>query len=571
MVRSMLSSSKLPKFLWTEALKTAVYILNRVPTKVVPKTPFELLKGWKPSLRHMRVWGCSSEVRIYNPQEKKLDPRTISGYFIGYAEKSKGYRFYCPSHSTRIVESRNAKFLEYDLVSGSDQFRNIVSDIDHTESQPSTSSDRLFIVHNTPQVQSGVERTITEVQPVVEVPQVVDNIPVDQVDQEFPDTSGQQVEPHTSLEDIGATLRRSTRTKRSAIPNDYVVYLQECDYNIGAENDPESFSQAMSCKESELWYNAMKDEMSSMKCNDVWDLVELPNGVKTIGCKWVFKTKKDSLGNIEDTRPDLLQRGSLRKKESITRKPFLLYLRKIPCIILALVAHFDLELQQMDVKTAFLNGELEEEVYMKQPEGFPSSDGEQLVCKLKKSIYGLKQASRQCGSKVCFLVLYVDDILLATNDKGLLHEVKQFLSKNFDMKDMGEASYVIGIKIHRDRFKGILGLSQETYINKVLERFRMKNCSPSVSPIVKGDRFNLDQCPKNDLEREQMKNIPYASAVGSLMYAQVCTRPDIAFAVGMLGRYQSNPGIDHWKAAKKVMRYLQGTKDYKLMYNEQAI
>ncbi|RVW57957.1 Retrovirus-related Pol polyprotein from transposon TNT 1-94 [Vitis vinifera] len=122
------------------------------------KKPNFIGHGWKPSLRHMHVWGCSSEVRIYNPQEKKLDPRTISGYFIGYAEKSKG---------------------------GSDQFRNIVSDIDHTESQPSTSSDRLFIVHNTPQVQSGVERTIAEVQPVVEVPQVVDNIPVDQVDQEF--------------------------------------------------------------------------------------------------------------------------------------------------------------------------------------------------------------------------------------------------------------------------------------------------------------------------------------------------------------------------------------------------
>ena len=182
---------------------------------------------------------------------------------------------------------------------------------------------------------------------------------------------------------------------------------------------------------------------------------------------------------------------------------------------------------------------------MKQPEGFSSSDGEHLVCKLKKSIYGLKQASRQwyfkfhgvissfgfvenpmdqciyqkvSGSKICFLVLYVDDILLATNDKGMLHEVKQFLSKNFDMKNMGEASYVIGIKIHRDRPRSVLGLSQETYINKVLERFRMKDCSPSVAPIVKGDRLSLSQCPKNDFERESMKNIPYASAVGSLMY-----------------------------------------------------
>ena len=170
------------------------------------------------------------------------------------------------------------------------------------------------------------------------------------------------------------------------------------------------------------------------------------------------------------------------------------------------------------------------------------------------------------GSKIIFLVLYIDDILLATNDLGLLHEVKEFLSQNFDMKDMGEASYVIDIKIYRDRSHHVLGLSQEAYINKILERFRMKDCSPSVAPVVKGDRFDLSQCPKLNIEKEQMANIPYASAVGSLMYAQVCTRPDIAFAVGMLGRYQSNPGLDHWRAAKKVMRYLQGTKNLMLTY-----
>eukprot|EP00253_Pinus_taeda_P009344 PITA_09344 len=126
---------------------------------------------------------------------------------------------------------------------------------------------------------------------------------------------------------------------------------------------------------------------------------------------------------------------------------------------------------------------------------------------------------------------------------------------------MGEASYVISIKIHRNRFQGILGLSQETYINKILERFQMKDCSPSAAPIVKGDRFNLNQCPKNDFEREQMKNIPYASTVGSLMYAQVYTRPDIAFVVGMLGQYQSDPGYIFmmaggavsWRSAKQTL------------------
>ena len=142
-------------------------------------------------------------------------------------------------------------------------------------------------------------------------------------------------------------------------------------------------------------------------------------------------------------------------------------------------------------------------------------------------------------------MLYVDDILLATNDKGLPYEVKQFVLMNFDMKDIGEASYVIDIKIHRERSRGILGLSQETYINKVLERFNIKYCSSTIAPITKSDRFDLNQCSKNDFKREHMKNLSYASVVGSLMYAQVYTRPDIAFVVGVLGRYQSDPCVDH--------------------------
>ena len=255
---------------------------------------------------------------------------------------------------------------------------------------------------------------------------------------------------------------------------------------------------------------------------------------------------------------------------------------------MTLVAHYDLELHQMDVKTAFLNGELSEEVYMEQPEGFQKDGEDHLVCRLKKSIYGLKQASRQwylkfdnvisslgfveskvdrcinikiSGSKYIFLILYVDDILLAYNDLGMLHEVKQSLSRYFDMKDLGEASFVLGIEIHRDTTRKVLGISQKAYIERILKRFSMHDCKSWDVPIAKGDKLSLAQSPENEVERESMKAVPYASAVGSLMYAQVCTRPDIAFAVGVLGRFLSNPGKEHWTATKRVFRYLKGTKD----------
>ena len=165
------------------------------------------------------------------------------------------------------------------------------------------------------------------------------------------------------------------------------------------------------------------------------------------------------------------------------------------------------------------------------------------------------------GSKHIFLILYVDDTLFATNDKKILQETKRFLSKKFEMKDLGEASFVLGIQTYQNRPRGILGLSQKTYIEKVLERYGMQDCKPRDTPVAKGEKFSLSQCPKNDLKFKEIQKIPYASTVGSLMYAQVCTRPDITFIVGMLGRYLSNLEIDHWREVKRFFRYLQRTKD----------
>ncbi|RVW39847.1 Retrovirus-related Pol polyprotein from transposon TNT 1-94 [Vitis vinifera] len=374
------------------------------------------------------------------------------------------------------------------------------------------------------------DMSITEIQDTPEIPpaQVMEPIKV------LEEVTQEPQEPRVQV-----PLRRSTREMRSTILDDYVVYLQEHEFDMGLEDDPISVSQVKQSSDSEKWIEAMKNEMKSMKDNGVWDLVELPEGVKPIGCKWIFKTKRDSKGNI------------VRYKALLVTK-----------------AHYDLELHQMDVKT-----------------------------RLKKSIYGLKQASRQwyrkfdqvitsfgfkentvdqciylkfSGRKFIILVLYVDDILLASSDVGLLHETKRFLSSKFDMKDLSDASFVLGIQIYRDRSRGILGLSQKAYIDKVLSRFGMSNCAPGDTPVAKGDKFSLHQCPKNEIEKNDMERFPYASAIGSLMYAQVCTHPDITYIVGMLGRYLSNLGMDHWKKAKRVMRYLQRTKDYMLTYHRSS-
>ncbi|KAL0550167.1 hypothetical protein IC582_014670 [Cucumis melo] len=222
----------------------------------------------------------------------------------------------------------------------------------------------------------------------------------------------------------------------------------------------------------------MKEELKSMNDNEVWDLIELPKESKRVGCKWVFKTKRDSNGNIERYKARLVAKGYTQKYGIDYKETFSPVSKKNSLrIIVALVAHYDLELHQMDVKTAFLNGNLDEEVFMDQPEGFMVEGKEHMVCRLKRSIYGLKQASKRwylkfndtitsfgfkenivdrciclkiSGSKFIILVLYVDDILLATNDFGLLCQTKEFLSKNFEMKDMSEASYVIGIEIFRE-------------------------------------------------------------------------------------------------------------------------
>jgi hypothetical protein len=211
---------------------------------------------------------------------------------------------------------------------------------------------------------------------------------------------------------------------------------------------------------------------------------------------------------------------------------------------MTLVTHYDLELHQIYVKTSFLNGDLLENVYMTQLKGFTIKGKEYMGCHMRKSIYELNQVSRQwylkfdetirsfgfkkneednCiyakfrSGKFIFLILYVDDILLASSDVSLLLKTNRFLSSNFDMKNLGEASFVLGIEIHRDRRKGVLGLSQKAYLENVIKKFSMHACNPTSAPIVKGNRYGSFQSPRNQYEIDQMKSVSYASSVRNLM------------------------------------------------------
>jgi hypothetical protein len=175
----------------------------------------------------------------------------------------------------------------------------------------------------------------------------------------------------------------------------------------------------------------------------------------------------------------------------------------------------------------------------------------------------LKRSKRS----ILILSLYVDDILLAGNDMDSIVTTKKWLSSTFEMKDMGEANFVLGVKITRDHSKKLLSLSQGTYIKKILECFHMHNSKSINTPMEKGCTLSLDQCPKNDEEKNQMSKVPYVSTIGNMMYAMLCTRPDICFAVGMVSRYQSNLGLAYWIAVKRILRYLRGTIDHAPCYH----
>ncbi|KAK1664333.1 hypothetical protein QYE76_052492, partial [Lolium multiflorum] len=343
------------------------------------------------------------------------------------------------------------------------------------------------------------------------------------------------------------------------IPQRIVVGYRMCIDFRKVNKDPATYEEAMMSPDSNKWQDAMKSEMGSMYDNKVWTLVDLPDSRKAVENKWIFKRKTDADGNITVYKARLVAKG-FRQIQGVDYDETFSPVAKLKSvrILLAIAAFFDYEIWQMDVKTAFLNGDIEEELYMVQPKGFVDPKNADKVCKLQRSIYGLKQASRSWNLR--FDRVIKDFGFIRTHGEACIYK------KSFSMKDLGEAAYILGIKIYRDRSRRLIGLSQSTYLDKILKKFRMDESKKGFLPMLPGKVLSKTQGPATADERERMSKIPYASAVGSIMYAMLCTRPDIAHVVSLTSRYQSDPGMEHWTAVKNILKYLKRTKDMFLCY-----
>ena len=303
--------------------------------------------------------------------------------------------------------------------------------------------------------------------------------------------------------------------------------------------------------DADLWQEAINDEMDSLESNKTWHLVDLPPGCKPIGCKWILKRKLKPDGTVEKYKARLVAKG-FRQRENIDFFDTFSPVTRITSIrvLISIAAIHNLVVHQMDVKTAFLNGDLEEEIYMEQPEGFVVHGQETKVCKLEKSLYGLKQAPKQWHEKfdnlmvsngfklnesdkciyyksnnnICTIIcLYVDDMLIFGSNMSAVNDVKSLLCNNFDMKDLGEASVILGIKITRTE-KGI-SIDQSHYVEKILKKYGYIDCKSANTPCDASVKLF-----KNT--GDSIRQTEYASIIGSLRYVTDCTRPDIAYVVG---------------------------------------
>ena len=528
--RTMMSHANLPKSFWAEAVNTAAYTRNRLPTSSHDTTPYERWYGKKPDLSRLRVFGCIAYA--YVQQRKKLDKRCERVRFVGYSMQSKAYRVYDVT-TNKVKERRDVIFNEEDFGAG-----NAVSDTVTCDTMTTSS------VRN--------EQTSEELEP--------------------------EIKPR----------RSSNRPHVPPVRYGIDEYAQHVAYHVSNVPEPLTFGEAAQSAHSSQWLNAANEEYQSLIDNKTWDLVQLPPGRKAIDSKWVFKTKYRDTGEVERYKARLVAKG-FSQKSGIDYNETFSPVVKYSSIrtLLAYGLKRNMTIHQMDVVSAFLNGELEEEIYMKQPEGYVKSGAANKVCRLRKALYGLKQSpccwnatldkflkglgyvrsnADQCvyiktdNENQSIIAVYVDDLIIMTDNATDMSSTKRALEARFKMKDLGVLHYCLGITVQRK--ENVLELHQKFYLQQVLARFNMESANPVSTPANMSVKLQKDDGVSKPVDATM-----YQAMVGSLLYASGGTRPDIAQAVGEVSKYNNSPNESHLTAVKRIMRYLKGTIDLKLTYS----
>ena len=532
-VRSMLSDSGLSKPFWGEALSTAVYTRNRSPTSALnDKTPYEVLNHRKPGVKHLKVFGCPAFSHIPSDERAKLDPKTRRCIFVGYSNVTKGYRMYDQARK-KIFYSRDVVFCE--------------------------SKDNKTLVEKEPENANG--------EPIAYVP-----------------TSDNECNTDDEPALPNQEARYPTRLRKS--PVRYGEWTTVCH---DSSPEPKTVKDALNGPDSDKWHQAMQDEMDSLHSNKVWTLVEPPNNKKVVQCRWVFRRKLASDGTVGSYKARLVAKGYQQTQGIDYDETFSPVVRfESVRTVLALAAENGLNVHHMDFTSAFLNGDIDNEIYMSQPEGFATDA--KLVCKLSKSLYGLKQSPKcwnanldsflkklgfnqsqndSCvytkseNNNIFIIAVYVDDLILASKSMDDLRSLKSALKLEYKMKDLGKLEYFLGVNVYQESNK--IFIHQATYTKSLIVKYGFEHANSVSTPADKSSILDQASDDSNLFDVET-----YQSAVGSLLYLCTRTRPNITYAVCNVAKFCSKPSSDHWSAVKRIFRYLRGTTEFGILYEKQS-
>lgn len=624
MARCLLRQGKMPPMFWAEAINTAAYIRNRcVSQPLKGTTPHSIFKKKKPTLTHFKIFGCKAFV-LNKTQKGKFDSRAEECIFVGYSTESKAYRLWNPV-SRKLIISRDVKFMNsFHFMDLDDNFEDFCDD--KKEDERNVSEDSSMVEVRTdlrtekskrPMRRPTYFRTRFPSAPLRRKPgrprihrtgsvgRPKKIYAYEEEEMDGPDT--QQEVDNDVFEDESVAM--------TEVEVDEFVH-----YSILSE--PETWEEAAITDDAVSWKAALEDEFLSLIYNETWEMVDRPTDRKIIKNRLVFRTKQDGIREKKKVR--LVAKGYSQLPGIDFTETYSPVVKATSIrLMAALAAEKGLIIHQMDVVTAYLNGHLEEKIYMDvpvqleavlekiitgEPVGLDAKiiedekiisvarrwikvikKKEDCVCLLTKALYGLKQSGLQwykrlkdvllkmglnlsssdpClffinhKEKILLVTIYVDDILIASNNLLWINHVKETLSKCFRMKDLGRVNKCLGIDFHQNEDDYSITLSQSDYVDKLLERFGMTDCKPANTPIETKCTLTRPEI----IDEQMMREIPYQSLIGGLLYLAISTRPDIAFAVSFLSQFNSFYNQTHWKAAKRVLRYLKGTKNYQIRY-----